>query len=339
MNKPVLTIAVPTYNRPELLKRTLKVILPQVASNEQVCILILDNHSDIPASEVLGSLETNISPDRVRVIRNNVNIGASANVMRCFEFCETNWIWVLSDDDAPSSNAIEIILSDISLDPAFIYYTVPSIRKPVFDFTDKDFVQGDLFDGLLNRFDGSIGRLAFLSAAIFNMSYIRSHILEGYLVVNTGIPHLVMLSKALARAECQWMISRKTIADYQTPDQSQSWGFLYIAYSMPALFSIAGSLGEVNSMRKSFIQGWRFSPKKILFSLLSFHQLEGAPALLVKQYCFMKRVFCPNIFDDFSLWFRWNLSVIWAVLPRLFIKVHGEKRKKSGVMGVNQDRR
>jgi hypothetical protein len=39
-----LTIAIPTYNRAEALKRTLGIILPQVAKRHNVFLLILDSH-------------------------------------------------------------------------------------------------------------------------------------------------------------------------------------------------------------------------------------------------------------------------------------------------------
>ena len=52
---------------------------------------------------------------KIKFIRNKFNIGVSANLMRTFEICESEWMWLLADDDDIDKNAISIILNEINL--------------------------------------------------------------------------------------------------------------------------------------------------------------------------------------------------------------------------------
>ncbi len=108
-----LTIAIPTYNRPDKVLNTVKMLIPQLNSN--VRISILDNCSDINVKDYLEISIQNLSSYPINVIRHKVNIGADANFARCFELCDTPWIWTLGDDDLVIEDAIDIILNEIQL--------------------------------------------------------------------------------------------------------------------------------------------------------------------------------------------------------------------------------
>lgn len=332
MNKPSLTIAIPTYNRSQQLADTLSVILPQVVNDDRVYLLILDNHSEVPASEVLTSLGIHFPGNRVQVVRNRVNIGANANIMRCFEFCETQWLWVLGDDDAPVADSVGIILGTVDNSLSYIYYTVPAIQKPLFMSEDADSVTGTGFEALVDRFGGAIDQLAFLSASVFNMEFIRPYILEGYLVVNTGIPHLAMLLKNLS-ADGRWRLSKQTIADYVWPENSELWGVIYIAYAMPALFSIATGPEEVRIIRNCIVQKWRIKPKGLLSSMAVLHQARSQRDLLKYLYGFMSNLYAPSVFKNFLAWKQWRIIPFDVMY---FSVRKGKVRKRSW---VNQGRR
>jgi len=107
----ILTIAIPTYNRPDRVKNTISRLLPQLTS--QVKVLVLDNCSNV---NVRDHLKEQIGADvlnKVQVIRHRVNIGGDANFQRCFELCDTPFIWMLGDDDQVEENAVGLILEEI----------------------------------------------------------------------------------------------------------------------------------------------------------------------------------------------------------------------------------
>jgi abequosyltransferase len=82
-----LTIAIPTYNRSEQIKATISLLLPQLTP--ECFLLIIDNHSDVPVSESLAALLATLPQSQYSIVRNRVNIGGNANIVRCFELCDT----------------------------------------------------------------------------------------------------------------------------------------------------------------------------------------------------------------------------------------------------------
>ena len=123
----MITIAIPTFNRNTEVVETIKAVLDQFSANCQ--LLILDNASDTSVEMSLAKQNIHLSGrERIRLIRNSVNVGAQANLLRCIELCTTEWLWILGDDDIPKKNAVELILSEIKThsDFTFLNYSWPS---------------------------------------------------------------------------------------------------------------------------------------------------------------------------------------------------------------------
>lgn len=114
----ILTIAIPTFNRPNEIQTQIRLLLPQL--NENVCLVVYDNCSEIPVKELFTEKELL----EFTIVRNRMNIGGDANIARCFEYCSTRWLWTLSDDDVIKTDAVNIILSEISknVDSLFINF-------------------------------------------------------------------------------------------------------------------------------------------------------------------------------------------------------------------------
>jgi len=98
----LLCIAIPTYNRAELLDRQLEWLSRNIASQESLCEIILsDNAStdDTPAicERWRGRFETQGVP--VTVIRNPTNVGPLPNIRQCFERSRSRFTWAIGDDD------------------------------------------------------------------------------------------------------------------------------------------------------------------------------------------------------------------------------------------------
>jgi glycosyltransferase involved in cell wall biosynthesis len=119
-----LTVAVPTYNRNAVLKATLKQLLPQL--DEQCSLLILDNHSDVPVEETLRDLLAQYPGLNHRIVRNRTNVGSAANILRCFELCETPWMWLYGDDDYPTAGAVEVIRRNLEAHPQCLFFNFTS---------------------------------------------------------------------------------------------------------------------------------------------------------------------------------------------------------------------
>lgn len=90
-----ITALIPTYNRPELLRRAMLSVLRQSYSNLQLSIF--DNASGEETKDVV----TNLSKNDERVIYHchSHNIGARDNFRHAFKSVDTPYFSILSDDD------------------------------------------------------------------------------------------------------------------------------------------------------------------------------------------------------------------------------------------------
>jgi abequosyltransferase len=98
---PLLTIAIPTYNRAEHLRNLLAVLLPQVAAFPQVEVLISDNASpdNTPAVVEKARAQFAAAGARLDARRHAENVGSDANFAFCFRQARGHFFWMCGDDD------------------------------------------------------------------------------------------------------------------------------------------------------------------------------------------------------------------------------------------------
>lgn len=94
-NKPLITVAVPTYNRPESIKQLAFKFLGQISNNQHVDVVVLDNSSE----DISKTNKETLSNFKIRYIKNDVNLGFHGNLVKCFERAQGKWLWIISDDD------------------------------------------------------------------------------------------------------------------------------------------------------------------------------------------------------------------------------------------------
>lgn len=90
---PVVSILVPTYNRSQLLKKTIDSILAQTYLNYE--IIIVDNCSTDETEDTVNEFDD----IRIRYYKNNCNIGAIHNHNRALRLAVGKYICTFSDDD------------------------------------------------------------------------------------------------------------------------------------------------------------------------------------------------------------------------------------------------
>jgi glycosyltransferase involved in cell wall biosynthesis len=98
--RPLVSIIIPTYNRPELLRRAIKSALDQTYPNIEV--IVVDDHSDNDLEQLQKEFPT------VRFFRNNKNIGGCYSRNRGIEESAGEFINLLDDDDELMSEKIEL---------------------------------------------------------------------------------------------------------------------------------------------------------------------------------------------------------------------------------------
>lgn len=109
MAKPLLTIAIPTYNRALCLRELLPALSEELRDEPRVELIISDNASpDETPSVVQDFVKRGL---RVRYIRNDQNIGPDANFLQCFELASGKYFWLFSDDDLIVPGGVAKILT------------------------------------------------------------------------------------------------------------------------------------------------------------------------------------------------------------------------------------
>ncbi len=99
MNK-LLTIAIPTFNRAELLDRQLAWLAGAIQGFESECeILVSDNSSNDNTPQVIEKWQPVFGNTKFISKRNQENVGAVKNIASCIQNATGKYVWTISDDD------------------------------------------------------------------------------------------------------------------------------------------------------------------------------------------------------------------------------------------------
>lgn len=188
MNRTDLTIVIPTYNREKQLRNTLK----QLSKNrlEDIKIILLDNDSNYN----INKFKNEFKELELTIIKNKYNIGGNANIARCFEIVETEWMWLLSDDDEPIENIITQIKKDIvNIDQNTILLKYSS--KINQETTNQEVMGLEELINFLSRREPEerFGNLMFISSSIYRVSKLKDYILYAYQYTNAYFPQVAIL--------------------------------------------------------------------------------------------------------------------------------------------------
>ena len=106
---PLLTIAIPTWNRAAFLALNLK-RLSQEGRNlwGQIEVLVSDNGSSDDTPQVVSQAIAAGMP--VRYIKNSENRGSDANIAQCFNLASGKYVLIMGDDDLFVDGALNILL-------------------------------------------------------------------------------------------------------------------------------------------------------------------------------------------------------------------------------------
>lgn len=121
--RPLLTLAIPTYNRAGYLRKLLETLLPQVAASPQVELLISDNASTDETPQVVAEFIARGLPCRSN--RNATNIEADPNFLLCYEQARGKFVWIFGDDDILLPGSLQFVLSRLERGAYDIVYLQP----------------------------------------------------------------------------------------------------------------------------------------------------------------------------------------------------------------------
>jgi hypothetical protein len=226
----MLTITIPTYNRNTLLRKTLEKLVPQLTA--ECRLVILDNVSPTPVSETLNGLLHEGLSFPWQIVRHPINIGGAANVLRCFEYAASPWLWLLCDDDPPQEGAVARAFAAIHANPdaSMINFTAPWVKR------EKTIIAQGRKD-LLEKLD-NYGGAMFLSNNLWQPAKVVPQIRWGYNFITSLNPQLAMLW--LAMGETGTVVLRPDeLVVWEEPDPATRW-------SLQTFSLVNGLLGDMN---------------------------------------------------------------------------------------------
>jgi glycosyltransferase involved in cell wall biosynthesis len=109
---PLLSFAIPTYNRAKCLDRLLGALLLQLRGEDRVELIVSDNASTDNTQAVVEDYRQQGLD--IRYLHNETNLGAGFNVLQCFKQAAGKYVWVFGDDDLIAPGTLKRVLDALA---------------------------------------------------------------------------------------------------------------------------------------------------------------------------------------------------------------------------------
>jgi glycosyltransferase involved in cell wall biosynthesis len=129
---PLVSILIPTYNRPHYLAQALKSALAQTYPNIE--IIISDNSDNDNTRFVVEHFQTDLGITNIRYVKNKSNIGPAANQQQCMQLASGEYVNFLMDDDLFDPSKIERMAGYLTRFPGV---TLVTSRKSIIDDANR----------------------------------------------------------------------------------------------------------------------------------------------------------------------------------------------------------
>ena len=191
-----LSIVIATYNHCSLLESTLQALLNSPVRDCR--ITVLDNKSTDGTCALCREYSSKFK--NLKIYTQPVNLGGgSPNYMHGIEFCDTEYIWHLADDDVYDFSHFEDVEEAIFSNK----YNLIQVGA----HTEGDWNWGiegtprELYEKGYNYFRFS----SFLPCDIFRFSYYTKYIYDAYLAISCSYPHMPSLIAAYKDDVCIYL--------------------------------------------------------------------------------------------------------------------------------------
>jgi abequosyltransferase len=279
--RPLLTIAIPTYNRARFLNQCLKCITDQVdTADDRVEILVSDNCSPDDTREVVAKYID--SGAKIRYIVNSENMGGDFNVAQCYKEAKGQYVVAFGDDDQLLAGSVDLILKTIQENRG-----CGVIHLNAFD---QKHVEGAsaVFESPIDFLREISYFATFISANLINRDLIDFSTLLKY--KDSCLNHVNLILEASLQAQKNIFIQQKSVVgagieNSQGYDVYQVFGvnFNEIIKAVEARHGIPGLRREINNQLLI-----HFFPAVILIQRRSGRQFEGKKAYLILSPVYKK---------------------------------------------------
>jgi glycosyltransferase involved in cell wall biosynthesis len=112
--QPLVSVIIPTYNRPEYLKQAIASAVKQTYTNIE--IIVSDNCSEENTQAIVESF----GDSRIKFWRQRTNVGMFANQMHAFKIAQGKYVASLHDDDMWNEDFLEKLIPPLEANPDLV---------------------------------------------------------------------------------------------------------------------------------------------------------------------------------------------------------------------------
>ena len=179
MAKNTISICVPTYNRFDHLRQTLKNLLEITKAQDLIEeILVIDNNENNKAEDIIRKFSK--KSKKIRYIKNEKNIGPENNFKKCIIESKGKYVWLIADDDFLFQDSIEKISDMIAINYDCIF-----LNWSLYSNDMKNIIQDKILSlNTVHALDKNIvlenfsTKISFISSVIFKKKlFTQEHLL------------------------------------------------------------------------------------------------------------------------------------------------------------------
>jgi|GEM_PF-2643859 len=231
MNDILLSICIPTYNRPKYLRACLVSAFKNISADNLAKIeVVISDNSDNEATKLVAD-EFRNRGSHVNYIKNEINIGGPRNLLQALNAGQGKYLWLCGDDDLIISGKINLIIDKLNLDDysgVILNFAQGENSNPEILMLDnclslKDdkvfYGREDLFSGkdFINFF-----ALNFMSALIINKDDFKNIYSQATAFSDTCYPQAYMFLLIAALDKTVLRISDPCVI-WRSPDKSRRY--------------------------------------------------------------------------------------------------------------------
>lgn len=316
--RPVLTVAVTTYNRSAWLAASLRRVLERTRPYaDAVEVVVCDNASTDDTPSVVARFA---GEPHLRAHRNPVNVGMLGNLGATARLARGRFVWLLGDDDLLVDGTVEDVLEGILRHPdihmVYLNYACTGLKAPPAPEDEDALVRAaaPVADGGPNRYVPALRAVAALHenlfTAIYTCAFRRDHALLAYgqdvagppfSSLECSAPSAPYALKALLGRPAYWVGRPGLVVNLNV-----SWkehGLLWLLERMPELCDLAERMGAdpagLDACRANLCRAAAGNVRAIYFSAGAAARRNFSLARLLER--------CKHL-DDFR---HYQVPLLW----------------------------
>ncbi len=223
--KPLVSIIIPCYNHEQFLDDCLTSLINQ--SYENMELFICDDCSPDNSFEIIKGYESALNSRFIRtvILKNEVNLGITANINRMLEDIKGKYVKILASDDALETTAIEEMVDFLEKNPEKTAVVSNGIkvsekeRYPLFTPIEKIYKTVPNFSKV-----GLIERVAICNEISAPATMIRADVYEkfGFYDQEVKVEDFEYWLRILSKGNCEFAFLDKPLVYYRLNQNSMT---------------------------------------------------------------------------------------------------------------------